>query len=287
MLNVVHFHVNCYPWYLWSQLIIDNYKKQNHSILFWLWNLLSILSTASFQVHKIQWHPEGGVLLLSGKEQMCLCFLEDNRWAITSTNHEQIYWHRVHWLLKMEELIMNSRKPLLEWCFSHWCSSCDVWGYWSDVRCFPCEVWCHFFDVGCSVMWCLVTFIWCLLIIMWYQVATIWCLVPIIWCLSYVVWCLSYVFWCLSYFFWCQQYDVGCPLPLCNIRCPCLMLLIWYVVPIMWCLVHVMLSSHYVMPGALSCDTLSYNMMSCANHVRSCTCYTMHAIIWWSTLQLG
>ncbi|PIK58350.1 putative WD repeat-containing protein WRAP73 [Apostichopus japonicus] len=40
---------------------------------------VEVPTEASFQVHKIQWHPEGGVLLLSGKEQMCLCFLEDNR----------------------------------------------------------------------------------------------------------------------------------------------------------------------------------------------------------------
>lgn len=40
---------------------------------------VEVPTEATFQVHNIQWHPRGGILLLSGKEQMCLCFLEEDR----------------------------------------------------------------------------------------------------------------------------------------------------------------------------------------------------------------
>lgn len=40
---------------------------------------VEVPTEATFQVHKLSWHPEGDILLLSGREQMCFCFMQENR----------------------------------------------------------------------------------------------------------------------------------------------------------------------------------------------------------------
>ena len=46
---------------------------------FFMLSLSSLLVSAPFHVTSLQFHPDGNILMLLGKDQMCLCFLTDPR----------------------------------------------------------------------------------------------------------------------------------------------------------------------------------------------------------------